>query len=82
MEQTIGAGMLGVEAIPALLYTLMVIKVPNSPRWLVIQKKDYESALNVLKRIYTGEAAKNHLDEIIADANLPKISDKLFQKKI
>ena len=73
--------MLGVEAIPALLYTLMVIRVPNSPRWLIIQKKDYEGALNVLKRIYTGEAARNHLEEIVADANLPKTNDKLFQKK-
>ncbi|MEM9987029.1 MAG: MFS transporter, partial [Bacteroidota bacterium] len=32
--------MLGVEAIPALIYTLMVLKIPNSPRWLVMQRND------------------------------------------
>lgn len=37
--------MLGVEAIPAILYTLMVIKIPNSPRWLAITKLMPESWL-------------------------------------
>src|SRR5690554_232746 len=27
--------MLGVEAIPAIVYTLMVLRVPESPRWLI-----------------------------------------------
>ncbi len=44
--------MLGIEAIPALAYTLMVIKVPNSPRWLALHKHDDKGALAVLKHIY------------------------------
>lgn len=44
--------MLGVEGIPALAYTLMVLNVPNSPRWLLLQKKNAEAALSVLKRMY------------------------------
>ena len=74
--------MLGVEAIPAFLYTLMVLRVPNSPRWLVLQKGDNEGALSVLTIIYnTLQTAKEKLAEIKLDANLPKSSDTLFQKK-
>ena len=73
--------MLGVEALPALIYTLMVLRVPNSPRWLVIQKKDDARALAILKRIYSDATADNQLQEIKADLNLPKSSDTLFQKK-
>jgi sugar porter (SP) family MFS transporter len=74
--------MLGVEAIPAFLYTLMVLRVPKSPRWLVLQKGDDEGALSILTIIYEKvQIAKEKLAEIKLDANLPKSSDKLFQKK-
>ncbi|AVI51000.1 MFS transporter [Pukyongia salina] len=73
--------MLGVEGIPALAYTLMVLNVPNSPRWLLLQKKNAEAALSVLKRMYNEAEALVHLKEIQTDAALPKSNDKLFQKK-
>ncbi|MGB0788574.1 MAG: sugar porter family MFS transporter [Marinirhabdus sp.] len=73
--------MLGVEAIPALLYTFMVVKVPNSPRWLVIQKQNSAAALRVLQKIYGSKGALKHLEEIKADAARPAQSGKLFQKK-
>ncbi len=73
--------MLGVEGIPALAYTLMVLNVPNSPRWLLLQKKNAEAALSVLKRMYKETEALVHLKEIQTDAALPKSNDKLFQKK-
>jgi len=74
--------MLGVEAIPALMYTILVLRVPNSPRWLVLHKKDDESALSVLQIIYNGlDTAKEKLSEIKLDLKLPKSSDNLFQKK-
>src|SRR5690606_33411124 len=40
--------MLGVEAIPALIYTLMVFRVPESPRWLIAHKDDVEKARGIL----------------------------------
>ncbi|WP_299763810.1 sugar porter family MFS transporter [uncultured Dokdonia sp.] len=73
--------MLGIEAIPALLYTLMVLKVPNSPRWLALQKKDDAGALEVLNKIYTPTAAETQLKEIKADFDNQKGSNTLFQKK-
>ncbi len=73
--------MLGVEAIPALIYTIMVLKVPNSPRWLALQKKDDEGALKVLELIYSKETAQQHLDEIKLDLVESEKNENLFQKK-
>ncbi|WP_396636384.1 sugar porter family MFS transporter [Maribacter sp. R77961] len=73
--------MLGVEAIPALIYTIMVLKVPNSPRWLALQKKDDVGALRVLELIYSKETAQQHLDEIKLDLVESDKNENLFQKK-
>ncbi|MCB0636795.1 MAG: MFS transporter, partial [Lewinella sp.] len=43
--------MVGVEAIPALIYTLMVIGVPRSPRWLIIHRHAIEEARGIMQRI-------------------------------
>lgn len=40
--------MLGVEAIPALIYFVAILYVPKSPRWLLLVKKDVENAKTVL----------------------------------
>ena len=40
--------MLGVEAIPALLYSIMVLRVPESPRWLILKKNDETTARSIL----------------------------------
>lgn len=50
--------MLGVEGIPALVYTFMVLRIPNSPRWLVAKRQDDAGALAVLEQIETPEAAR------------------------
>jgi SP family arabinose:H+ symporter-like MFS transporter len=42
--------MLGVEAIPALIYSILIIKVPKSPRWLIAKKHDYEGAREILTK--------------------------------
>lgn len=43
--------MLGVEAFPALLYTLLCFGLPESPRWLLARRGDRERGLAVLRRI-------------------------------
>lgn len=43
--------MLGVMAIPSLLYTLLVFGIPESPRWLIARRNDVEKAKKVFKRI-------------------------------
>ena len=43
--------MLGVLAIPSIIYTLMVLGVPESPRWLVSIKNDLPEAKQVLSQL-------------------------------
>jgi len=43
--------MLGVEAFPALLYTVLCFAIPESPRWLLTRKGDRASGINVLQLI-------------------------------
>jgi len=46
--------MLGIEALPALAFVLLVRNVPKSPRWLLIKKGDTEQARAVLRLIDPG----------------------------
>ena len=48
--------MLGIEAVPAIFYSIMVLGVSESPRWLVLKKKASDEALKVLKIINPGNA--------------------------
>ncbi|MET0634823.1 MAG: sugar porter family MFS transporter [Chitinophagaceae bacterium] len=41
--------MLGVLAVPSVIYTLLVIGVPESPRWLVTKKNDLARAAETLR---------------------------------
>jgi sugar porter (SP) family MFS transporter len=52
--------MLGIMAVPSLIYTAMVIGIPESPRWLVSKKKDHESA----KAVFTILGVANPEEEI------------------
>ena len=40
--------MLGVLAVPSLIYTVMVFGIPESPRWLISKKNDLPSAKKIL----------------------------------
>ena len=57
--------MLGVEAIPAAIYCLLVLGVPQSPRWLVLKKGDEAGAANILSRIGITDTA-SAIEEIKA----------------
>ena len=51
------------ELIPALLFFLLLFKVPRSPRWLMIKGKE-EEAKNILTRIHGEEMANQEFVEI------------------
>lgn len=46
--------MLGVEAFPAIIYTILCFLIPESPRWLIACKGNREAALKVMRRIEPG----------------------------
>lgn len=43
--------MLGIEAIPATVYLLMVTRVPESPRWLLLNRNDEAGSREILEQI-------------------------------
>lgn len=55
--------MLGVEAIPAVLYFFALLSVPESPRWLAMRGKEAE-ALAILAKVGGKEQAIKDLKEI------------------
>lgn len=73
--------MLGVEAIPALVYTLLVLRVPETPRWLVLKKKDNESALRILALTLNPKEAAETLEEIKLDLKEVKKKETIFTAK-
>lgn len=73
--------MLGVEAIPALAYSLMVLRVPKSPRWLIVKKRDDQAALNVLNLIYEKNRALEKLNEIKGHLKETIKNESVFKKK-
>ncbi|MEO1437834.1 MAG: sugar porter family MFS transporter [Bacteroidota bacterium] len=48
--------MLGVEAVPALLFVILILFVPKSPRWLALKKGDQEGAKAILDIINPGQS--------------------------
>jgi len=71
--------MLGVEALPAALYCLLIFGVPKSPRWLITARQNKEEALAVLERIHGNqESAQVELLEIVNSQNTNSKSSKLF----
>ncbi|MDP4285707.1 MAG: sugar porter family MFS transporter [Bacteroidota bacterium] len=75
--------MLGVMAIPALVYTIMVFSVPESPRWLISVKNDLPKAKSILKLIGV-EDVDEEMNNIITANNTIKAGDvkqKFFSKK-
>ena len=55
--------MLGVEALPAILYTVFTFGIPKSPRWLISRSKISE-AKDVLKLIYPNKDPEKLMFEI------------------
>lgn len=57
-------GMLGIEAIPAFVFLMIILWVPESPRWLVLKGKE-EKAGKILGRIFLSRSSVSaQLNEI------------------
>ncbi len=62
--------MLGIEALPAVIYTIMVFGVPNSPRWLMQKKNDEAGARQVLQKLVPAEEVEKSIQDIKNNQNV------------
>ena len=70
--------MMGVEAIPAVIYTLMTLGIPRSPRWLFLQNKT-EEAKAIIHQAYVKEDADALIEEISQDQNIIEEYESIFK---
>jgi MFS transporter, SP family, arabinose:H+ symporter len=56
-------GMLGMEALPALLFFLALFFIPESPRWLVVKGQE-NKASTILKKIYGEKEAYTQINNV------------------
>lgn len=58
--------MLGVEAIPAVIYAVMCLRIPESPRWLITQKGDRAEGKRILA-LTRPEASEAEIEALVAE---------------
>ncbi|MCB0612834.1 MAG: sugar porter family MFS transporter [Phaeodactylibacter sp.] len=73
--------MIGVEAFPAFIYTLMVLTVPKSPRWLLVKKGDREGAAKTLRLIDPDMDTDRTIEALMADHELSDTGETIFAPK-
>ncbi|GAB4031431.1 sugar porter family MFS transporter [Spirosoma jeollabukense] len=70
--------MLGVQAIPSLIFLVAILAVPESPRWLILNKGKVDEAKAILDLI-DKETSQETLNAILATNDQPK--GQLFSAK-
>ncbi|MES2853230.1 sugar porter family MFS transporter [Flavobacterium sp. 11] len=73
--------MMGVQAIPSVIYILLIISIPESPRWLLSKLKNDEArkVLELMGQEADYEKIKEEIDKDNKDAS--KVNDTIFLKK-
>ncbi|PRX57638.1 sugar porter family MFS transporter [Flagellimonas meridianipacifica] len=71
--------MIGAEAIPAILYTVLVFYVPKSPRWLVVQGK-FDEAEKVIQSLIL-DLSLDELKKDVTNTVSAGSSETIFIKK-
>ncbi len=77
--------MLGVEAIPALVYSVMCFGLPESPRWLIGRKNDREAGFAVLRQIHpesSEEEIAAKVEEIMTVSHKPVSTGGFWTKQL
>lgn len=73
--------MMGVQAFPSFIYSVLIFSIPKSPRWLLSKNRDQE-AKSVLQRMGLEADFEEMKKEIDADnANAALANDSIFLKK-
>jgi sugar porter (SP) family MFS transporter len=79
--------MLGIEALPALVYLLLTLSIPDTPRWQILFQNNDKAALKILLEIYgddqQAESVLNHIKSAdVLTASQEKLMSKTNKKII
>ena len=84
-EEVAWRWMLGVEAFPALFYTLLCLGIPESPRWLITHCGDRAGGRSVFRLIHpdaSGEELEKLLDDVEATVTGVEHAQRFFTKRL
>jgi sugar porter (SP) family MFS transporter len=73
--------MLGVQSAPALIYTLLVFGIPESPRWVYEYTKDKEKAIEILRLVNTDEEVAEEIKAMENENQNEVLDESIFMKK-
>lgn len=73
--------MIGIEALPAFIYFVMVFFIPESPRWLVTVKGDLTAPIPTLQVIDPDTPADQQIRQIQADHLKVEIKESIWDSK-
>jgi sugar porter (SP) family MFS transporter len=71
--------MLGIVAIPALIFFILLFLTPETPRWLILYKGDINEARKIIS--YTDPEVDKAVNDILQSKEDRSGSEKLFSKK-
>jgi sugar porter (SP) family MFS transporter len=81
IEENAWRWMLGVQAIPAVIYTFLVLLVPESPRWLLTQKHNRAEAEKILRSIVPAAGVESEINKILERENTATSHETIFSPK-
>lgn len=73
--------MLGVQVFPALIYSFLVLGVPESPRWILEYKNDKAKASKILKQINPDSNVEDEIAAIEVEKSHEISNENIFMKK-
>jgi SP family arabinose:H+ symporter-like MFS transporter len=73
--------MLGLESLPAIIYFLFLFIVPESPRWLIMQRRETD-ALNIMTRMISQHDAEKELSEVKESIEKDKNKEKVAFREL
>ncbi|RCS41490.1 MFS transporter [Bremerella cremea] len=77
--------MLGIEALPALIYSLLCFSLPESPRWLIAEKGDRAAGIEVLQQVMpdaTEEEVQKLTNEIETAAQQVAVTSRFWSRRL
>src|SRR4030088_2428783 len=77
--------MLGVAAFPSLLYSVLCLFLPESPRWLLSRKRDRKAGIKILQRIepdFTQAEIQAQADEILGTSTEQASSAHFWTRRL